>query len=108
MMMEGYKYYMEVHSNEHMLNAYEIACKYNIYSTKDKPHARLVARMLSERQKETDAPKIYYRTSRGDMMRVFGAYEYESIMKELIEKYEPNVEHCLVFSNKNHYFIIKQ
>lgn len=106
--MEEYKYYMEVHSHEHMLNAFEIACKYKIYSTKNKPHSRLVARLLSERQKETNAPKIYYRTSKGDMMRVFGAYEYESIMKELLETYEPNVEHCLDFSNKKHYFIIKQ
>lgn len=106
--MEEYKYYMEVHSHEHMLNAFEIACKYKIYSTKNKPHSRLVARLLSERQKETNSPKIYYRTSRGDMMRVFGAYEYESIMKELLETYEPNVEHCLDFSNKKHYFIIKQ
>ena len=106
--MEEYKYYMEVHSHEHMLNAFEIACIYKIYSTKNKPHSRLVARLLSERQKETNAPKIYYRTSKGDMMRVFGAYEYESIMKELLETYEPNVEHCLDFSNKKHYFVIKQ
>ena len=42
------KYYLEVQSDEHMLNVHEIACKYGIRSIKDKPHARFVARLLTE------------------------------------------------------------
>ena len=103
-----YKYYMEVESNEHYYNAYELAKAYNIMTNTDKPHSRFVARLLSEQQKKNNYPKLYYHTAKGEMMRVYASYEYEQILNNIIKEYEPNKEHYMEFSNKKHYFIIKK
>ena len=102
-----YKYYMEVHSYEHMLNAYEIAKLYNIKTLTDKPHNRLVARMLSEYNKKYNDPKLYYQTKTG-LMRVWPKSVYEKVFNEFINTHEHNTELTIEFSNKTHYFIIKE
>ena len=102
------KYYLEVYTDEHMLNAYEIACKYNIYSTKDKPHARFVARLLTEYLNRLNIDeKFYYKTSKGDMMRVYPSTMYGPLFRKLKEDHPHNVEIEMKFDNKNHYFMIK-
>ena len=42
-----------------------------------------------------------------EMMRVYASYEYEQILNRIVKEYEPNKEHYIEFSNKKHYFIIK-
>lgn len=101
-----YKYYMEVTSHEHMLNAYEIAKLYNINTLTGKPHNRLVARMLTEYNKKYGDPKLYYKTAKGDLMRVWPKYVYESIFNKFLEENEHHVELTIEFEKKNHYCII--
>ena len=102
------KYYLEVQSDEHMLNVHEIACKYGIRSTKDKPHARFVARLLTEYLNRLNIEeKYYYKTSKGDMMRVYPSTMYGPLFRKLREDYPHNAEIVMEFDNKNHHFMIK-
>ena len=100
-----YKYYMEVNSHEHMLNAYEIAKLFNIKTLTGKPHNRLVARMLSEYNKKYNDPKLYYQTKTG-LMRVWPSSIYRPLFMKFLEEHEHNTELTIEFSNKAHYCVI--
>lgn len=100
-----YKYYMEVNSHEHMLNAYEIAKLFNIKTLTGKPHNRLVARMLSEYNKKYEDPKLYYQTKTG-LMRVWPSSVYRPLFTKFLEEHEHNTELTIEFSNKAHYCVI--
>ena len=102
------KYYMEIQDDEHYLNPFEIASLYGVYSNKEQPHNRFVARLLTEYQRimKIDT-KIYYQTKKG-MMRVYPSAIYEPLMNKLLEDYPKDIEICMVFDNKSHYFILKK
>lgn len=103
------KYYLEIENEEHMLNAYELASCYHIYSNKNKPHARFVARLLTEYKKALNyEEKFYYRTKKGDMMQVYPSYIYRPLLDKLIDDYPSNKEIAMEFNNKTHYFTIKE
>lgn len=103
-----YKYYFEFYAEEHMLNPYEIACRYKIYSKNNKPHAHFVARLLREYTQENNIPeKFYYRTSKGEMMLVYPFKIYNTVVKELFDKYEKDIVVEMKFENKTHYFVLK-
>lgn len=103
-----YKYYLEVESAEHMLNCYELSKLYNIYSEKDKPHARFVSRLLKEYCKYAGIEERFsYKTSKG-LMAVWPSYIYKPLLDKLIEDYPPNETVAMEFENKTHLFIIKQ
>ena len=87
-----YKYYMEVNSYEHMLNAFEIAKLYDLQTLTGKPHNRLVARILSEHHKKFGDPKMYYKTAKGDLMRVWPEYVYKPIFDKFIKENEHHVQ----------------
>ena len=102
------KYYIELNVEEHYLNPYEIACRYNIVSTTGKAHNRFVARILTEYCKKMNIEeKIYYQTKQG-MMRVYPLAIYDPALRELKEKYPKGVELTMEFDNKQHHFIIKE
>lgn len=103
-----YKYYLEFHEEEHMLNPYEIACRYRILSKSNKPHAHFVARLLREYTEEHGIlEKFYYRTSKGEMMLVYPYRIYNAVMTELFDKYEKDIIVSMQFENKTHYFMLK-
>ncbi len=103
-----YKYYLEFHIEEHMLNPYEIACRYKILSKNNKPHAHFVARLLREYTEANNIPeKLYYRTSKGEMMLVYPYRIYNAVMTELFDKYERDTVVSMQFENKTHYFMLK-
>ena len=103
-----YKYYLEFNIEEHMLNPYEVACRYRILSKNKKPHGHFVARLLKEYCITNEIPeKFYYRTSKGEMMLVYPFKLYDKVMKELFDKYEQNVLVHMEFDNKTHYFILE-
>ena len=100
-----YKYYMEVNSYEHMLNAYEIAKLYNLKTLTGKPHNRLTARLLSEYNKKYNDPKLYYQTKTG-LMRVWPKSVYEKVIGDFVKEHDHNTELTIEFSNKSHYCVI--
>ena len=51
--------------------------------------------------------KYYYKTSKGDMMRVYPSTMYGPLFRKLREDYPHNEEIIMEFDNKNHHFMIK-
>ena len=101
-----YKYYMKVESYEHMLSPLELAKLYKIKTLTDKPHARLVARLLSDYIDSNKIPRMYYHTAKGDMFFVCPSYIYKPILDKFVEEHEHNTELTIEFPNKNHYCVI--
>lgn len=105
-----YDYYIKVNSYEHMLNCYELAKMYRIYTTEsDKPHSRFVAALIKQYYNEhPDEPKVFYNTKNG-MMQVFPKKIYEPILEKIIKEYPMNIEFDMSFPDRNkvHHFIIK-
>ena len=103
-----YKYYLEIESPEHFLNAYELARVYGIYTSKDKPHARFVSRLIKDYCTHVGIEERFnYKTKEG-MMQVWPAYIYKPLLEKLEEDYPTNELVGMEFSNKTHYFIIKK
>jgi hypothetical protein len=101
-----YKYYLEIESEEHFLNCYELGRLYNIYTEKDKPHARFVSRLLKEYCNMAGIEeRFYYKTAKG-MMLVWPACIYKPVLNKLIEDYPHNEKVQMEFSNKTHTFVI--
>ena len=102
------KYYLEIESEEHMLNAYELAKLYNIRTLKDKPHSHFVARLVKEYKLAHKVDfNCYYRTSKGDMMMVIPSSIWRPLLDKLLEDFPHNTVCEMEFSNKSHYFVIK-
>ena len=103
-----YKYYLEVESPEHLLSCFELAKLYGIYTSKDKPHARFVSRLLKEYCNHLGIEeRLHYKTKEG-LMAVWPSYIYKPLLDKLIEDYPANELVEMEFSNKSHYFTIKR
>ena len=56
-----YEYYVKKPSYEHMLNCYELAKIYGIYTVEtDKPHSRFVAALLKQYYNAHPEAELYY------------------------------------------------
>ena len=77
-----YKYIKghEVLMEEHMLSATEIAKAYGFYTPNNKPHAKLITKIIADYTKDKEnIYEYYYPYSRG-IMRVYPHDVYESAL----------------------------
>ena len=75
-----YEYYIGVKSSEHLLSATEIAQLYGVATENNEPHSKLISAYLDDDREN----KIFYRTAKGYMMRVYGENEYAPLMYNFI------------------------
>lgn len=82
----NYTYYQEVQSNVHHLYAREICDYLGIYSESGKPHVKFFVTVYDSNAK--DARKLYYKTSKGLLSRVyhdrFAVYKFIDLIKDNI------------------------
>ena len=105
-----YEYYIKKPSYEHMLNCYELAKIYGIYTVEtDKPHSRFVAALLKQYYNAHPEAELYYYQTKNGLMQVHPKTVYQPILEQLIVAAPKDEAFDMGFPDRNkvHHIIIK-
>lgn len=89
--MPKYRYFQEIHLEEHCLRAAEIAGVFGFFTTKETPHKAFVSALLQS----YNVPIYYYESGKG-LLKGYCFKDYFPLLNKLIlEAFEENEEVCV-------------